>query len=311
MLPWLTSHSSMVNWASPSSTASALVGTFAITGATGAVGGAVATQLAVHERDQRLIVRDPARAPKLPGAEVSSPASYADGESMSAAMQGCQTLLLVSGREDAHRLAQHTTAVEAAVTAGIERIVYLSFQGASADCTFTFGRDHWHTEQLIKQTGLQWTFLRDSFYQAGLALMCGPDGVIRGPAGDGAVAAVAHSDVADAVTQVLLSGEHHQSTYDLTGPEAITLDQAAATLSLVSGIQVRYQDETMDEAFASRAHYGAPHFEVAGWVSSYQAIAAGEVAAVTDAVPQLTGHDALSFESFLRQHPESWAHLTD
>ena len=75
-----------------------------------------------------------------------------------------ETLFLVSGRESANRLAEHRSAVDAAVRAGVQRIVYLSFLGAAADCTFTFGRDHWHTEQHITATGLRHTFLRDSLY---------------------------------------------------------------------------------------------------------------------------------------------------
>jgi len=57
---------------------------------------------------------------------------------------------------------------------------------------------------------------------------------------------------------------------------------------------VTYQPETVEEAYASRAHYGAPQFQVDAWVSTYTAIAAGELEAVTDDVPRLTGHPATS-----------------
>ena len=40
---------------------------------------------------------------------------------------------------------------------------------------------------------------------------------------------------------------------------------------------MRFEDETVEQAYASRAHYGAPQFEVDGWVSSYLAIARGEM----------------------------------
>ncbi len=72
---------------------------------------------------------------------------------------------------------------------------------------------------------------------------------------------------------------------------------------------VRYHAETMEEAYASRAHYGAPRFEVDGWVSGYVAIANGELEGVSEDVPLLTGHPATSLGDFLRVHPESYAHL--
>ncbi|MDT0551254.1 hypothetical protein RND15_52760, partial [Streptomyces sp. DSM 41529] len=64
--------------------------------------------------------------------------------------------------------------------------------------------------------------------------------------------------------------------------------------------------ETVEEAYASRAGYGAPEWEVAGWVTSYEAIAAGELATVSDAVPTLTGHPAMSFAEYLAANPDSY-----
>jgi uncharacterized protein YbjT (DUF2867 family) len=250
-----------------------------VTGASGQVGGRVARLLTAPHR---LLVRAPSRAPRTER-EVRF-AEYADTAAMTAALGGADTLFLVSGREDRHRLAAHRSAVDAAVAAGVERIVYLSFAGAAPDCTFTLGRDHWHTEQYIRAAGLRFTFLRDNMYLEMIPRLAGEDGVIRGPAGDGRVAAVGYDDVAACATAVLTSpAEHDGRTYDLTGPEAFSLAEAADVLGL------RYEPQTVAEAYASRAHYGAPEFEVAGWVTSYEAIAAGELAQVSGDVERLTG----------------------
>ena len=120
-----------------------------VTGATGHVGGRVARQLAERGAEQRLIVRDAARAPSLPGAEVAVAAGYGDGEGMRRALEGVDTLFLVPGRESADRVEQHRSAVEAAVAAGVGRIVYLSFVGA-ADSSFTLGREHGATEEIVR-----------------------------------------------------------------------------------------------------------------------------------------------------------------
>ena len=157
---------------------------------------------------------------------------------------------MVSAAEAADRLDQHRAFVGAAAEAGVRHVVYTSFQGAAPDCTFTLGRDHWATEQAIRETGLACTFLRDSFYADFLPLMA-QDGVIRGPAGDGRVAAVAREDVA-AVAAVVLAdpGAHAGAAYDLTGPEALTLGEAAAVIAEVTGRPTRYVDETLEEAYA-------------------------------------------------------------
>ncbi|GAB3483121.1 NmrA family NAD(P)-binding protein [Amycolatopsis cihanbeyliensis] len=282
----------------------------AVTGTSGGVGGRVAGRLAEAGMRLRLLGRDPDRLPRLPGATVAPPAAYGDGAAMRRALEGAGTLFLVSAHESADRVGEHRTAVDAAVAAGVERIVYVSFLGAAPDATFTFARDHWHTEQHIRGTGLPYTFLRDSFYLASLAGMAGEDGLIRGPAGQGRVSAVAHDDIADVAVAVLRGGEEHAGrTYDVTGPEALTMAEAAAELSRVTGRTVRYLPETREEAYASRAGYGVADWEMAGWVSSYEAVATGELSTVSTTVPDLTGHPAQSFAEYLRRNPDSYRHL--
>lgn len=99
---------------------------FGVTGATGELGGRVAARLAERGVAQRLVVRDPSRAPELPDAEVVRASSYGDGEEMRRALEGVRTLFLVSGEEARDRVKQHFTAVDAAVAAGVERIVQTS-----------------------------------------------------------------------------------------------------------------------------------------------------------------------------------------
>src|ERR671938_42737 len=127
----------------------------AVTGATGELGGRVARRLADRDVEQRLLVRDPSRAPRVPHSEVRQIAGYGDGESMRAAL------------------------------AGVERLVYLSFVGAAPDATFTLVRHHWATEERIRETGIPFTFVRMNLYMDFLPAMTGEDGVIRGPAGAG------------------------------------------------------------------------------------------------------------------------------
>ncbi|MFG2920330.1 SDR family oxidoreductase [Streptomyces sp. NPDC048305] len=283
----------------------------AVTGASGEVGGRVARRLARTGVPVRLLGRDPSRLPDIPGSVAAPPAAYGDGEAMRRALDGAHTLFLVSAHESPDRTQEHIVAVDAALAAGVERIVYVSFLGAAPDATFTFARDHWHTEAHIRMTGARHTFLRDSWYLAGIPAMTGADGILRGPGGDGRVSAVSHEDIADCASAVLLDeGTGHDGVvHDLTGPEAFTLAEAAAELSRRTGREIRYVPETREEAYASRAHYGAEEWEVAGWVTSYEAIAAGELATVSDAVRALTGRPAQNLAGYLEENPDSYRHL--
>jgi NAD(P)H dehydrogenase (quinone) len=281
----------------------------AVTGATGKVGGRVATRLAALGARQRLIVRDRDRAPHLETAEIGIASGYADTESMRSAIDGADTVLLVPGRESANRLAEHKSAVDAIVAAGATRIVYLSWINAAPDSVFTLARDHHATEQHIRSTGIAFTFLRMALYSDFIPNMVGPDGVIAGPAGDGRVAAVLRDDIADCAVAALLDQRHSGETHDLTGPEALTLTEAAAVLSRITGKTVRFHNETIDEAYASRQKYEAQIWEVDGWVTTYSGIAAGEVEHVTDSVRVLTGHPPVAFAAYVAAHPECLAHV--
>ena len=116
--------------------------------------------------------------------------------------------------------------------------------------------------------------------------------------------------MADAAVAVLLGGaEHDGRTYDVTGPEAITLHEAAEELSRATGRQITYHAETVEEAYSSRSSYGAPDWEVKGWVTSYMAMANGALEMVSDAINTLTGHAPMTFAEFLSRHPESYRHL--
>ena len=272
-----------------------------VSGSTGRLGGRVARRLAGAGVPQRLLVRDPARAPRLPGAEVVA-ADYGDAVALRSALAGASTVLMVSASESPDRVDRHRTFADAAAATGVRHLLYTSFLNAAPDATFTLARDHWATEEHIRGLGLPFTFLRDGLYADFLPMMAGEDGVIRGPAGDGRVSVVAQDDIADAAAAVLRDpGAHAGATYDLTGPAALTFAEMAVIVTEVTGRPVRFRDETLAEAYASRAGYGAPDWQVDAWVSTYTAAAAGELDTVGGDVERLTGRPARSLADLLRE----------
>ncbi|NUS11633.1 MAG: SDR family oxidoreductase [Streptomyces sp.] len=274
--------------------------TYTVTGASGRLGGRVARRLAASGIPQTLLVRSAARAPKLPGAQVAT-AAYSEQDAVEAALGSTDRVLMVSASESADRVDQHRAFIDAAARAGVAHLVYISFYGAAPDATFTLARDHWHTEQHLRASGLPFTVLRDNLYADFMPGLVGDDGVIRGPAGDGRAAVVAQDDIADAAVAVLRNAPQHTGrVYELTGPQSLTLTDVAATLTVATGRTVSYVPQTVDEAYASRAHYDAPAWQLDAWVSTYSAIADGSLATVTTAVEDLTGHPATSLEQLLQ-----------
>jgi NAD(P)H dehydrogenase (quinone) len=312
----------------------------AVTGATGRLGGRVAARLAKLGLKQRLIVRDPSRAPQLPGAEVVQASAYGDAVAMKRALTGVDTLFMVSAHDRmgaVHRAAaaktsnpaydrtmQQVIAADAAEAAGVRRIIYLSFVKAAADAVFVLARDHFHTEEHIRKLGVPFTFLRMSLYADHVPDHISKDGVIRGPAGEGRAAWVTRDDLADVAVVVMTESGHEGCTYDVTGPEAITMAETAERLSDVTGRKITYQAQTPHEARTTHTTSGLEDFEaerraltgsglndyeVEVWVTHYLQIANGDLAAVSDTVPGLTGHRAQSLADFLHNYPESYRHL--
>lgn len=187
--------------------------------------------------------------------------------------------------------------------------MYLSFQGAAPGSKFPMARDHHQTEELLERSGIPFAALRDNLYLDILPEMFGSAGVARGPAGDGAAAFVSRDDVARVAATALSRPDVVRGAVDVTGPEALTLAEVARRLAALAGRQLRYENESVATGRAWRAQLGAPAWEVDTWLGSYEAIAAGELAATSDAVARLTGRAPESLESYFTRNPELLAAL--
>ncbi len=303
---------------------------FAITGSTGEIGRRVAVRLARLGVGQRLIVRDPERAPQLPGAAIFPASSYSDAKAMGRALSGVETLFLVSARDRMgiiqqsaergvpvppyDRVQEHVAAIAAAAAVGVRRIVYLSFVAPSEDATFILARDHFHTEEYLRSVGVGFTFLRQSLYMDKVAQHIARSDVMRAPAGAGRVAWVARDDVADVAVAVLTGAGHEGCAYDVTGPEALTMAETAERLSAACGRKITYEAQSphevrvlrnssrLDEFEAKRIALtgrGITDYEVEVWISHYLQIATGEASAVSDTVVRLCGHPATTLADYL------------
>jgi len=275
-----------------------------VTGVTGNIGGRVAELLAQRNIAMRLGARTPQEAPKLPNTEAVA-FDYEQPDQMIKALEGIETIFITSiYGKPGDRAKLHINVIDAAKSAGVKNIVYLSFQGASPDSAFAYSVDHWQTEEHLKATGLNYTILRSNYYMDLLIEMAGDEYIIHGPAENGKVGWVSREDVAQTVAAVLADGKHTNETLDVTGPESFDLAAACSRLTLIGDNTIYYDMEELDEARTWRIESGADPIDVDVWLGSYIAMAKGEVEALSDTVERKTGRKPYTLEEYFKAYPD-------
>jgi uncharacterized protein YbjT (DUF2867 family) len=252
-------------------------------------------------------VRDPAKAADLAARGVRvRRGDFADADSLPAAFEGASQLLLVSSNARAiggDTLAQHRAAIAAARAAGVKRVVYTSHMAASSRSEFSPMHDHAATEELLRESGLAWTSLRNGFYASAGIMWLGDapaSGVLEVPA-DGKVSWTAHADLAEAAAIVLTSpGRFDGPTPPLTAPEALSMGDLAALVAELTSQPVRRAVITEDELGAKLSARGLPPETARIFLGFYRASRNGEFQAVDPTLEQLLGRKPLSMRSLLR-----------
>ena len=182
-------------------------------------------------------------------------------------------------------------------TPAAAHVVLLSEQAAES-----FAPDGWavRAERAVRESGRSWTRGAPELVHAGLhrpALLPRPDPgrrVSRSPAAAPTVAWIDARDIAAVVARTLLEPGHTGQTYELSGPEALTLAQTVRLLSTALGRPVAHVEQTIEESVA-----GLEGFERQLEVTTMERIHAGVFATVTDTVERVTGRPARTLEAFL------------
>ncbi|MFC9057922.1 SDR family oxidoreductase [Streptomyces sp. NPDC057074] len=282
-----------------------------VTGATGKLGRRTVERLLERVPADRVgvSVRDPRKAQDLAdrGVRVRQ-GSFDDPASLVHAFEGAEQLLLVSlDRTGEECVSGHRTAIDAAVKAGVGRILYTSQMGAAHDSRFLACRDHARTEDLLRATGLPWTALRNGFYAASALQFLEAarhTGDIALPA-DGPVAWTGHDDLAEATAAILLEeGRFEGPTPPLTGPAALDFDTVAEIASRATGRPFT-RTVVPDDAYREQVlAHGAPAPIADLMLSIFAAARDGEFTAVDPTLAELTGREPAAFRTQLER---AWA----
>lgn len=302
------------------------MGKIIVTGASGQFGNAAARLLLeqVPAEDLVFLSRTPESLADLAetGAHVRR-ADFDDPASLLPAMEGGERMLLISTVRVGSRVEQHTAAVEAAKARGVKHVVYTSLLGVRTPGNPSVeGYDHIATEKMIEDSGLAWTFLRDSLYSEAVATAMAIPALQSGHkpenAGDGRVPVVSRDDCVATAVGVLTQDGHANTAVDVTGPELWTLPDAMALVSQMSGKPIEIERVDDEGMFAYFDSLGVPRkasdvvpdgpipWASEGMVTFGQSIREGFMDIESNDVERITGRKPRTLRSVLEQYRGAW-----
>ncbi|QCB97824.1 NAD(P)-dependent oxidoreductase [Arthrobacter sp. PAMC25564] len=279
--------------------------TYAVTGATGQLGALVMEALLgqdVNPADIVAIVRNPAKAAGLfeRGIDVRQ-ADYTEPDTLAAALAGVDNLLLISGSEVGRRVAQHSNVVAAAMAAGVRRIAYTSVLRADTTA-LALAPEHKATEAIIRDSGIEFTFLRNGWYTENYTGQLGQylqAGAVVGAAGDAKVAAATRADFAAAAAIVLTGEGHGNQIYELGGVP-FGFAELAATVSDITGRVIPYRNASLAEYQQGLIAAGLDE-GTAGFFAALEAnTAAGDLDTDSEDLAKLLGRPATPLSEAVR-----------
>ncbi|HLD56920.1 MAG TPA: SDR family oxidoreductase [archaeon] len=286
--------------------------TILVTGATGKVGSEVVKQLSASKVPFRAAIHTPANAANLKGLVTDGVEfDFNKAQTMKKALQGVEKVFLITPVSD--KMVEMTSNfVKAAKEAGVKHIVKLSSLSASHETT-TLGKWHAESEKIIQQSGIPYTFLRPTFFMQNFTSSYLEDIKLQGafymPCGSGKISLIDVRDVAAVAVSVLTRPSHENKTYNLTGPEALTLTEIADIFTEKLNKMVTYLDiaeegydndpqKRKEGAKSMMKAKGLPDWLVDSMIENYRTIKSGNQGTVTTTVQEITGRPATKFSQF-------------
>lgn len=278
-----------------------------VTGANGNLGKAAVAELRrLGAKKVIAATRTPGKLQELAALGVEErQADFDRPETLQAAFRGVERLLLVS-TDSLHapevRIRQHRAAIQAAVGAGVEHVVYTSLPNAHPTEGPSIPDDHFWTEVALFESGLNWTILRNNLYAevilrfAHFALKTGK--LVSATQSRGR-SYVTREDCARTAAAALLNSTG-KAIYDVTGPASVTHEQVASVLSRLSCKPIQHVNVTPDEVEKGLVAAGIPPFAARSVRELDEETSRGYHAIVTTTVTNLTGRVPLSVEDFLQ-----------
>jgi len=218
-------------------------------------------------------------------------ADYDRPETLAAAFEGVEKLLLISAVIPGERVRQHTAAIDAARQAGVKLIAYTSILRADTS-TLGLAAEHLATEAYLQDSGLDYVLLRNGWYLENTAAAIAPalaNGALIGTAGVGRFASATRADYAGAAVAVLTRPGHANRTYELAGDHAFTMTEFAEEVSKQARQPIVYNDLSSSEYEAVLLGLGLPKMIVDVVIDSDVKARNGELASNSRDLSRLLG----------------------
>jgi uncharacterized protein YbjT (DUF2867 family) len=270
-----------------------------ITGATGHIGKELIPQLA--GQSIRVLVRDERKVAHLDSCIERVSGDLNDFVSLVSAMRGVEKIFLVTFETQ-----QDINVIEAARQMGVQHIIKLSTLEAT-EHKIKVGKWHYEREELIRDSGLDWTFLRPGMFMSNLiewwAESIKGQGSVFFPGGKtGKVAPIDPRDVASVAALALTQPGHSGKAYELTGSELFTTGEIVQIISQAVGKPIQYMDIPPIAAKLFMLKTGMDKTLVNALMEMLASLRKNEGAIMTDTFQQLTGHSPRKFEDWCREH---------
>jgi len=275
-----------------------------ITGATGSNGTELLKLLSLRGVPARAMVhstRKPDAMETLPGIKVVA-GDFDDGASLDRALHGIERAFLLTNSSDRAE-ARQMAFVEAAKRNGVRHVVKLSQFAADEASPVRFLRYHAAVERAIRETGMDYTFLRPNLFMQGLlafAPTIKAEGRFYAAVGDARVSVVDVRDIAAVAAAALTDDGHAGRTYTLTGPEALSHADMAAKLSDALGHAITFVDVPPEAMRGALSQMKMPAWQADGLIEDYAHYHRGEAAMLASGVMEATGAAPRSFAAFAR-----------
>jgi uncharacterized protein YbjT (DUF2867 family) len=275
-------------------------GKILITGATGTTGTGLVEKLLHAGADVRALVRNPQKAAELrsAGAEVVI-GNLDEPETITPAMDGIEKLYLLTWNgPTARQQAEHFLNIARRI--GNIHIVRHSMWGPENSRIIKEG---YQIEADVESSGLPWTLIKPTFFMQNTKMAAqtiASHGTIYWDMIDGKLAMIDARDIVDVAFEVLTGSGHEGKSYILTGPQAISFDEVAASFSRVLGKEIKYVNVPGNVAFNAMTGMGVPEWIASGYVELSEGFSKNFAEEVSECVPMLTGHPARTFDEFVR-----------
>ena len=230
---------------------------------------------------------------------------FDDTATLSAAFAGGERMLLISTDSLGQRIRQHRTAIDAAVEAGVHHVMFTSHVNPMGNPIGSFATELGDTEVILQRSGVAWTVLRfGSFAELQLrpAATAVQNGRLITNGGDGRIVPVSRRDCAEAAAVILTTDGHSSTTYDITGPEAMTPRDLAELYAELSGKPVEFVSLDDWRFTLTLMGVGTPWPAARAIAAFGQAIREGWFDVVDPAFERLTGHAPTRLRDVLIAH---------